>query len=241
MKIKIVLVEPEGKINMGFILRLARNFKVDDICVVNPKFNISDEEVVNFAARGSELINLVKVVNSLEECLSDSEVSVCTTALYDIDSDILRQSISLKHLVNILPTNASVALVFGRESVGLTRDELRKCDLVMTIDISSDYNVLNLSHAVAIILYELSSHTHKERLVLGELYSKEGLNYIIRYVRGIATLADISDVDVEVLFKHILNKALITKAEGKELYRFFKSIYYLLKQCSSSKPSSHTY
>jgi TrmH family RNA methyltransferase len=240
MKMKIVLVEPEGKINMGFILRLARNFNIDDICVVNPKFSISDEEVVNFAARGSELINLVKVVSSLDECVSDSEVSVCTTALYDTDSDILRQSVSLKHLVNILPTNTSVALVFGRESVGLTRDELRRCDLVMTIDIRSDYNVLNLSHAVAIVLYELSSHTHKERSVLGELYSKEGLNYIIRYVKEIATLADMVDVDVEVLFKHILNKALITKAEGKELYRFFKSIYHLLRHCYSSKHTSHT-
>lgn len=230
MRVRIVLVEPEGKINMGFILRLAKNFNVKDICVVNPKFNILDEEVLSFAARGSELAKEVKVVNSLAECLKDSELSVCTTSHYDVESDIIRQSISLTHMVNIASNYSSVTLVFGRESVGLTRSELGMCDLVMTIDVGSDYNVFNLSHAIAIVLYELLKARTLQRSVYGILTSKEYIKYIIDYAREVATVIGLNTLDVEVVLKHILRKALITKAEGKVLYRLFKGIYYTLQQ-----------
>jgi len=48
-----------------------------------------------------------------------------------------------------------LALVFGRESSGLTNQEIGRCDLLVTIPASHLYNVLNLSIAVSIILYEI--------------------------------------------------------------------------------------
>ncbi|MEM3131393.1 MAG: TrmH family RNA methyltransferase, partial [Sulfolobales archaeon] len=55
LRIRLVLVEPEGRMNFGQILRLSRNFGIDDICVVNPKFDIGDKEVIDFAAGGAVL------------------------------------------------------------------------------------------------------------------------------------------------------------------------------------------
>lgn len=228
MKLKLVLVEPEGKINMGFILRLARNFKIDDICVVNPRFDIRDEEVLNFAARGRELVDRVRITKSLDECVSSSELAVCTTAIYDEDSDVLRQSITLPYLVEIANQVDSISVVFGRESVGLTRSELSRCDLVMTVDVDSDYNVLNLSHAVAIVLYELLK-PHRRRLVYGELVGKDYINYIVRYCRWVADIIGLNPDEVEVVFKHVLSKAMVTKAEGRVLYRLFKDLYHIIK------------
>ncbi|MEM0361943.1 MAG: TrmH family RNA methyltransferase [Sulfolobales archaeon] len=236
MKLRIVLVEPEGRINMGFILRLAKNFNVNDICVVNPKFNILDEEVLNFAAKGSELAGQVRIAKCLDECLKDLELSVCTTSYYDVESDVIRQSISLKHMVSIASNYNSLALVFGRESVGLTRSELGRCDLVMTIDVGSEYNVFNLSHAVAIVLYELLGVRKPQQAVYGYLSSREQLNYIVNYAKEIATALGLKASDVEIALKHVLYKALITKAEGRVLYRLFKSIYFTLKHCG--KPAS---
>ncbi|MEM0453869.1 MAG: RNA methyltransferase [Sulfolobales archaeon] len=236
MGVRLVFVEPEGRINMGFILRLAKNFNIRDICVVAPKFNILDEEVLNFAAKGSELANQVKVAESLEECIKDSELSVCTTSHYDTESDVIRQSLSLKHVASIVSAYDSVTLVFGRESVGLTRNELSKCDLVMTIDIGSEYNVFNLSHAVAIVLYELLVGNTQQRPVYGKLANKERINYIINYSKELASYLGMNASDVEVTLKHVLNKALITKAEGRVLYRLFKGLYYTLKRGEDVEP-----
>ena len=47
------------------------------------------------------------------------------------------------------------ALVFGRENHGLDRTELALCDLTVQVPTSPEHPVLNLSHAVGILLYEL--------------------------------------------------------------------------------------
>jgi len=52
-------------------------------------------------------------------------------------------------------TGCEVALVFGRESSGLTNDELRLCHLHTSIDGDEAYSVLNLAQAVQIYCYEL--------------------------------------------------------------------------------------
>ncbi len=240
MRLRLVLVEPEGKINMGFILRLAKNFNLEDICVVNPRFDILDEEVLSFAARGSELAKEVKVVNSLSECLKDSELSVCTTSHYDVESDVIRQSISLTHMVSIASNHSSVTLVFGRESVGLTRSELGMCDLIMTIDVGSDYNVFNLSHVIAIVLYELLKVRIPQQSVYGSLTSKEYLKFIIDYAKEVAAVLGLKASDVEVVLRHVLCKALVTKAEGRVLYRLFKGIYHTLQRRSTTTLGSES-
>jgi tRNA/rRNA methyltransferase len=48
-----------------------------------------------------------------------------------------------------------IALVFGPEDCGLTNDELKLCQRLITIPTASQYASLNLAQAVMIIAYEL--------------------------------------------------------------------------------------
>ncbi len=48
-----------------------------------------------------------------------------------------------------------IALVFGREDLGLTQEQLLRCDLLVHIPAHDEYPVLNLSHAVTVLLYEI--------------------------------------------------------------------------------------
>jgi len=48
-----------------------------------------------------------------------------------------------------------VALVFGRERVSLTNDELQKCHYHVAIPANTDYSLLNLAMAVQILTYEV--------------------------------------------------------------------------------------
>jgi tRNA/rRNA methyltransferase len=49
------------------------------------------------------------------------------------------------------------SMVFGRDTTGLTNEELALCDLVTTVDTRTDYKTLNVSHSVAILLYLAST------------------------------------------------------------------------------------
>ena len=51
--------------------------------------------------------------------------------------------------------HAPVALVFGRERVGLTNDELQKCHYHVAIAANPEYSSLNLAMAVQVIAYEV--------------------------------------------------------------------------------------
>lgn len=156
MKVRVVLVEPEGEVNVGSVIRLACNYGVDEVVLVNPKVVVGDV-VLRYAAKGaSVLASRVIVERSLKDALREVEVSACTTAVVGGEKDVLRHPMSLREFAESLSGGVrSVALVFGRESVGLRRSELAECDVLVTIPAHPGYPVLNLSHAVAVALYEL--------------------------------------------------------------------------------------
>ena len=221
MYLRIVLVEPEGRMNFGQVLRLCRNFGIDDVCVVNPRFDIRDREVVEFAAGGASLLERVKVVEELGSCLEGVDFSVCTTSIAGAVDDPLRQAIAPGTVALLLPRDSRVALVFGRESVGLTRSELAACSLISTLVTPSDYNVLNVSHAVAIYLYELT-RPGREDPIVGERCGSDYLGVVARYVERVGSAYGLSQDELAAL-KHVVYKALLTKSECRALYKFLKS------------------
>jgi len=222
LKIRLVLVSPEGKINFGFILRLAKNFNVDEICVVNPQFNIHDTEVLEFAARAKDSINKVRIAESLSECISDALISVCTTAKLNLEGDVLRQGIEIEELVYTLPNRGLIALVFGRESTGLTRSELQQCDVISTVDTGSEYNVLNLSHAVALYLYEINK-IKRIRYKRELSYCSQHVLQAIRKYLNILQNSLGEERGVTAL-KHILFRSRMSIPECTAIYKLLKKI-----------------
>ena len=67
-----------------------------------------------------------------------------------------------------------LSILFGREDVGLLNEELKLCDLVVGISASLEYPEMNLPHAVAVILYELSD-TISGTLELARVEDREQL------------------------------------------------------------------
>jgi tRNA C32,U32 (ribose-2'-O)-methylase TrmJ len=68
-----------------------------------------------------------------------------------------------------VPHPHDVALLFGSEDNGLSREDLLSCDAVVVIPANPDYPTMNLSHAVAVCLYEaflaVSSAKHTDATV----------------------------------------------------------------------------
>jgi len=150
--IRVVLVEPEKASNVGMIARVMKNFGLSDLYMVRPMFS-SFSRAYSSAMRARDLLYKAKICIDLEEALKGADLVIGTTAKPSMHL-IVRRSVELSEYLKELKWDAKYALVFGRESTGLRRDELRKCDVVLTIAADPAYPTLNVVNAAAIILYE---------------------------------------------------------------------------------------
>ncbi len=151
--LRLVLVETEGSVNLGLIARLCENFEVDELVLVKPKASL--EEAKRYAARAAWRLDEARIVDSMDEALEGVDLSVCTSAHHSTGR-AERIPVDVREAAERMAAEKGrVALVMGRESVGLTLEELAKCDLMASIHASPRYPSLNLANATAIALYEV--------------------------------------------------------------------------------------
>jgi tRNA/rRNA methyltransferase len=152
--VSVTLVEPRGPVNLGHVARLVQNFGVEKLYLVEPKVDISVAAV--YASHASEVLDRA-VVTSFEKVRKENELLIATTAVRaSKKSNVIRRAIGPDRLHGILCAARSSSLVFGRDTTGLTNEEIRACDVTLTIDTSPTYRTLNIGHAAAIVLYVAS-------------------------------------------------------------------------------------
>jgi len=155
--LKVILVEPNGPLNVGSIARLCSNFEVEELRIVSPRCNIFSLEAKKMALRGQKYLDHCEIFNSLKNAIFDCDLVVASCGRIDVSKDshfessedIFNWILSFKKINNL-------AIVFGREDRGLTNDELLLANKTFTIPTSKNNPSLNLSHAVSIVLYELN-------------------------------------------------------------------------------------
>ncbi len=151
-----MLVRPEHDVNVGSACRAAKNFGCTDVALVNPIAQLGFNARL-YAKHSEELLEGARLCASLAGALRGCDVAVATTGVPGRFAGGLKKCLSLPKLPAFVRGYRRVALVFGPESSGLSREELDACDVVVTIPASSLHEVLNLSHSVAVVLYELYS------------------------------------------------------------------------------------
>lgn len=154
---RVVLVRPHYAGNVGAVARLMANFGLQQLILVQPHADHLGEESRRLSTHGEYLLHAARVVNTLEEALSDCRIVVATSANVEgiyRTHNYGRPDEILPRVVETLP-DGPCALVFGPEPSGLSNAEIAQCHGLMRILTDSQYTSLNLSHAVAICLYEL--------------------------------------------------------------------------------------
>ncbi len=155
-RLSIILVEPSKVQNIGSIARVMMNFGFKKLILINPKVNLADPEIEIVARRAIQIIEHAEViVSDLRDLRNDFSLLIGTTARVGSDYNLNRVAISPEELFTKELPLEKVGIVFGREQHGLTNEEISMCDLVVSIPSHSAYPVMNISHALAIILYEL--------------------------------------------------------------------------------------
>ncbi|MHA1905661.1 MAG: RNA methyltransferase [Candidatus Thorarchaeota archaeon] len=150
----VVLVGPEEPGNVGFAVRALANFGVSRLRIVGEDVR-NNQFAQIFSVRASEILDNAEIYPDLASALEDVEAAWAATARKGSNHSVTRAVIPLEELPDPKSLPATVAIVFGRESVGLMNDELSLCDLAFAIPTSDEYPSMNLSHAIAVTLYEL--------------------------------------------------------------------------------------
>jgi TrmH family RNA methyltransferase len=150
----VVLVEPETPGNVGFVARAMANFGIQTLRIVgaDPR---QDEQARIFSVHALDILEAAEIFPDLPSALSGTHVAWAATARAGGNLSVTRAVVSLTKLPDPTSLNGKVALVFGRESSGLTNEEVDLCDLAFSIPTSARYPSINLSHAVAVTLYDL--------------------------------------------------------------------------------------
>ncbi len=160
--LKIILVEPNGPLNVGSVARLCSNFKVEELRIVSPKCDIFSLEAKKMALKGQNFLEQCKIFDDLEKAIFDCDLVLASSGRIDISKDSCFESsedifdwiMSFKKINNL-------AIIFGREDRGLTNSELLLANKIFNIPTSQDNPSLNLSHAVSIVLYELNKSSKR--------------------------------------------------------------------------------
>jgi tRNA/rRNA methyltransferase len=152
----VVLVEPSKPQNLGNIARVMMNFGFTNLIIINPILDLSDPEIKVVARRADTIINQASLLMDLQDVRNNFDFIIGTTARVGGDYNLKRITISPKRLSKENFSYNKIAIVFGREQSGLSNEEVSICDLLITIPTHTTYPVMNISHAVAIILYSLS-------------------------------------------------------------------------------------
>ncbi|MBO8204684.1 RNA methyltransferase [Prochlorococcus marinus] len=160
--LKVILVEPKGPLNVGSVARLCSNFEVEELRIVSPKCDIFSLEAKKMALKGQKYIDHCKIFDNLEQAIFDCDLVLASCgrideskdSYFESSEDIFNWTVSFKKISNL-------AIIFGREDRGLTNSEILLANKTFKIPTSQNNPSLNLSHAVAIVLYELNKSSNR--------------------------------------------------------------------------------
>ena len=152
--VRLVLVGTTHPGNIGAAARVMKNMGLRRLVLVNPLL-FPHAEATARAAGADDILATAQVVDGLELALSGCRLVLGVSARRRgiAGPELDPRQCALQVAESSVHTD--VALVFGRESSGLSNDEMDRCHFLVRIPTDPEFGSLNLAVAVAIIAYEL--------------------------------------------------------------------------------------
>lgn len=150
----LVLVNPQDIVNIASAVRIAKNFGIEQVRLVNPEV-FDPYRIEGIAHNTADLVARIEILDSLQTATADC---VFTAVLTARERAAKRRVLRPREAAAALAQEAAagpVAIVAGREDSGLTNVELDLCHALVTISTDPGHRSLNLAQAVAIMAYEI--------------------------------------------------------------------------------------
>ena len=228
--IDIIIFEIGNEGNLGAISRVMANFDFKSLILINPKIETNSIETIKRAKHSEDVLKNLRVTD--ESILNEYDYLIATTAKLGNDYNIPRSPVSpeaLKEQLKDVDVNQSkIALLIGREGDGLTNEEIKRSDFLISIPASKEYPTLNISHAVGIILYELfkiNQNSHIDHIIPAKKEDKDVLLKIIDdKLENMEFDTPEKKETQKMVWKKLHGKSIMTKRELFALIGFFKKL-----------------
>src|SRR5687768_12441975 len=149
----LVLVNPQDIVNIASAVRIAKNFGLERMRLVDPEV-FDPYRIEGIAHNTADFVARIEILRSLEEAIADC---VFAAVLTGRERAAKRRVLRPREAAQALVEQAGVgpvAIVAGREDSGLTNAEVDLCHALVTISTDPAHRSLNLAQAVAIMAYE---------------------------------------------------------------------------------------
>lgn len=238
--IRIILVEPLYQGNVGSVCRIMKNFGFSELRLVNPcPLGVEARAMSSHAA---DVLQSAKICSTIEEAVAGCDVVIGTTGLRALKGcDHIRTPAlfpkALREKMEEFHPETKFALLFGREDKGFSNEELGFCSMIATIPASHVYPIMNLSHAVGIMVYELSGSGLTGKYKTTDF---ESFNALCRHFENVLEDMDFDPFKKEnmvLMMKRIFARAALTPCEAKTLRGIFRNIQYFSRKAKGEDVS----
>ena len=216
-EIDIVLVSPLYEGNVGFAARVMKNFGFSRLVLIDPC--PLGEEAKARASHAQDVLASAEIC-TIEDVFARSTIVVATTGTVSksVCTSMRMPFFSPKDLrTRIGDSDGRISILFGRENWGLNNEEVRRSDMICTIPTAPEYPILNLSHAVGVVCYELSSLPLPEYRLASPFEMRHLYRHIDRYL-DVIHHPRFKRENTMILIRRILGRANLTTREASTLH-----------------------
>lgn len=216
--IHIVFVECETPGNIGFLARTMANFGLKNLVLINPP-TLTNEAYYQ-ATHGKYIVENAKIFPTLDDFYQAQRIDfkVASTGMAGGSYNLSRIPIKPEELGKSINVSNKTAILFGREGNGLTNNEIENCDICVSIPTDPTYPIMNISHAAAIIFYELFKNKHEFGVEGVSNSSDLEKEYLVKDMEELIDYLDIPEHKKRnglKTFNNIVSRAFIT---GREIH-----------------------
>lgn len=229
----VVLINPLYSGNVGAVARSMVNFGLSKLVIVGD-FRV-DDECRNRAKHANFILDNIVFVESFDSARASFDIVIGSSGVVGSDFNLSRSPLLVEEVVSSLKGfKGRVGLFFGPEDSGLSVDELLLCDFIINIPCSSDYGVMNLSHAATIIFYEFFkafSVSFRASHALASVKEKDVAYSLVEDILSCMDFKSESDLLTQRrVWRNILGKSFISKREISSLLGFFRNVLFRFKK-----------
>lgn len=206
------------------------NFGLKNLVLINP-CELKDEAYYQAMHARSIVENAVikGTYPSLDDFLKNENIDfiVGSTGTPGGSYNLSRIPIKPQELGESINLNQRIAILFGREGNGLYNEEIDLCDIIVSIPTDPKYPIMNISHAAAIIFYEVFKNRNEFNVEGLEEATKLEKEYLLKDMEKIISKLDIPEHKEKTglkSFKNIVNRAFITGREAHTLKGILRRI-----------------
>lgn len=248
-RIGVVLVAPRNPLNIGAVARAMANFGCSSLSVVAPYAPHWRE--ARSAVGAPELLINARECTALAEAVESYTLVIGTGTLTarKPEQPLVSLPELMPHLRRELDREGRIALVFGPEKHGLTRNDLALCHLFVEIPTSAHQPSMNLAQAVAVCLYEISAFplrlhsglTRSTKPAEFETAAASGdLDRLASLVEETMNAVGYSPTSMQNANRHdlqvMLRRMHLNRKDARRLLGLFRRIFWRVNRNDSATP-----